>query len=90
MANNKAKNCGECELFQGSNQKCGGGSNTSSTNNIASGCNSFKGPASLFDAIKCGGCRLFEGLHTKCGAGKNTSSTNAIAKSCSSYAKISG
>ena len=90
MANNNASNCGECELFQGSSQKCGGGSNTSSINNIAKGCNSFKGPASLFDTIKCGGCRLFEGAHTKCGAGKNTNSINGNAKGCSSYAKIPG
>ena len=81
--------CGECEFFQGSG-KCDAGTNTHSSNTIAKGCTSFKGPASFFEDERCGGCRLFEGNSEKCGGGNHTSSPNRIAKGCNSYAPIRG
>ena len=82
--------CGECQLFQGSSSKCGGGKKPLSSVDWAKTCSSFKGPASLFSAARCGGCRLFEGSVNECDAGKKPSSSLGWAKTCSSYAPIPG
>jgi hypothetical protein len=83
-----AYKCGECLLFQGSG-KCGAGTTTHSSSNLAPTCSSFKAPASFFSSKKCGGCRLFDGSG-KCGKGTTTSSYSNLAPTCSSYAPIPG
>ena len=85
-----ANTCGECLLFQGSGKKCDADKTTSSANQMAKSCGSFKAPASYFDNDRCGGCRLFEGASNKCGQNRSTSSSNGMAKSCPSYAPIPG
>jgi len=83
-----ANKCGDCQLFQGSGAKCGGGQ--SGRQSGLSACStSFKGPARLFNGKKCGGCRLFQGSQTKCGGGQNGRQSGLSACS-SSYAPIPG
>ena len=79
-----ANTCGDCLLYQGTKEKCATGYKYTSA---TSACNSFKGPASLFNGKKCGGCRLYKGTQEKCATGyKYTFSTGA----CSSYAPNPG
>ena len=80
--------CGDCGLFKGAKEKCGGGQNGRQSNTSAC-LSSFKGPASLFDGKKCGGFKLFEGANEKCGGGQNGRQTNTSA-CLSSYAPIAG
>ena len=83
-----ANKCGECQLFNGPNKKCGDEKTvTSASQNASSNC--FKGPASLFNGSKCGGCRLFEGTRNKCGAGKTVTSASQNGPS-TCYAPIPG
>ena len=81
-----ANKCGECQLFQGPNQICGGGKRQSANNSAYSSC--FKGPASLFNRKVCGGCRLYQGPNQQCGGGKRQHADNSAISSC--YSPIPG
>lgn len=80
--------CGDCLLFNGARQKCGGGNDDKTANSFACP-SSFKGPARLFDGKKCGGCKLFNGSRQDCGAGKSDRASNFGACS-NSYSPIQG
>jgi len=83
-----ANKCGDCQLFQGSGAKCGGGRTGIQSGSTACS-SSFKAPASLFNNKKCGGCRLFQGSGSKCGGGRTGVQSGSTACS-SSYAPIPG
>ena len=78
--------CGECELFEGSNNKCGNGRTVQASTTASPPC--FKGPASLFSGKKCGGCRLFQGSVNKCNNGRSVQSSTYATPNC--YAPIAG
>jgi len=81
-----ANNCGECQLFQGPNKVCAGGTIPSSIKPARSEC--FKGPASLFSSKVCGGCRLFQGPNEVCAGGTIPSGIKPARSDC--YSPIPG
>jgi hypothetical protein len=75
-----ANTCGACLLYQGPNQKCGGGRQLAANTSAISTC--FKGPASLFSRKECGGCRLYQGPNQKCGGGRQLVANTSAISSC--------